>query len=109
MAISLSTLILVLVVFFIFRKSISRVSEVAPEVASITVENIRRAAVAADENVAVACIQAHQEVSEQAAEIAQDMGVAFNGDVIDLYNATVKSHDYSRRARKSQIAANKQS
>ena len=99
MTISFAALIIILVALFIFRKSISRVTEVAPEVTSITIENVRRAAVAADEHVALACLQSHVEATEQAKEIADDLNAEFDGDIIALYESQVKAHDYSKRAK----------
>lgn len=104
MTISFSFVVLAIIVLFIFRKSISRVTEVAPEVTSITIENVRRAAVSMDEHVALACLQSHVEATEQAEELAQDLGANFNGDIIALYESQVKSHDYSRRARRQAVA-----
>jgi len=99
-ALSFSSFCLIVLGVFIFRKTISRITDVAPEVTSIAVESVRRGAIAMDEGTALAALSAHYEAVGQAQELADSNGATFNGDIVALYESQVHAHDYSRRARR---------
>ena len=100
MTISVALIFVILFVWFLFRKSIARITRVAPEIATIGVVNLHRAAVIADRHAAVAAVASAFEANDEAEELCQQRGIAFNGDPIDLYDAVVKPHDYSSSYRK---------
>lgn len=101
MTFSFALLVVVFFVWFLFRKSISRVTKVAPEVATIGVVNLHRAAMVADRHAAVAAASSALEAVDEARELAEARGLEFNGDCIDFCESVLKPHDYSSTFRTS--------
>lgn len=104
MTFSFAFIFVLLFVWFLFRKSISRVTKVAPEIATVAVVNCYRAAVVADKHAATAAAASALEAVDECAELAASRGIAFNGDPIDFCDSVLKPHDYSRvfKAQKNQ-------
>ena len=102
MTFSFAFVFIVVFAWFLFRKSIARLTKVAPEITTIAVVNLHRAAVVADRHAAVAATASALEANAEATELCQANGLSFNGDPIDLYESVVKPHDYSHMYRKAQ-------
>jgi hypothetical protein len=65
-----------------------------PEVATIAVVNVHRAAIVADRHAAVAATASALEAEAEAQQLASEHGIKYNGDCIDLFDSVVKPHSY---------------
>ena len=104
MTFSFAILVIVLFAWFLFRKSVSRITKVAPAITEIAIVNCYRAAVVADKHAATAAAASALEAVDECSELADSRGIAFNGDPIDFCDSVLRPHDYSRvfKAQKNQ-------